>query len=80
MENVERLMRYLSLFSIIGWRIYWMTYINRQSPEAPCSIVLAKHEWEALYCTINRSRELPKEIPGVREVVRWIARLGGFLG
>ena len=57
-----------------------MTQINRQYPQAPCSIVLAEHEWKALYCRVNRSRQLPKQIPSVRQVVRWIARLGGFLG
>ncbi len=28
LEGAERLIRYLTLFSIIAWRIYWMSQIN----------------------------------------------------
>jgi hypothetical protein len=80
LERAERLIRYLTLFSIIAWRIYWMSQINRQYPQRPCSLVLEEHEWKALYCTVHHTTELPKQIPTVQQVVRWIAQLGGFLG
>ncbi|MEW6734878.1 MAG: IS4 family transposase [Acidobacteriota bacterium] len=57
-----------------------MTHINRQEPQASCNTVLAEHEWKALYCRINKTTQLPKQPPTVRQVVRWIAQLGGFLG
>ena len=79
-ETADRLIRYLTLMGIIAWRLFWMTKINRTDPEAPCSIVLAEHEWKALYSAIHRTRELPEQLPTVRQVVHWIARLGGFLG
>ena len=66
--------------SIIAWRLFWMTKINRTDPDAPCTVVLAEHEWKALYSAIYRTRDLPEQLPTVRQVVRWIARLGGFLG
>ena len=79
-ETAERLIRYLPLMSIIAWRLFWMTKINRTDPDAPCTVVLAEHEWKALYSAIYRTRDLPEQLPTVRQVVRWIARLGGFLG
>jgi len=78
--TADRLIRYLTLSSIIAWRLYWLTHINRQSPEAPCTIVLAEHEWRALYATLNHTIAPPQQVPTVRQVVRWIAQLGGFLG
>ncbi|MCP4630777.1 MAG: hypothetical protein GY850_45795 [bacterium] len=57
-----------------------MTKINRTDPDAPCTVVLAEHEWKALYSRIYRTRDLPEQVPTVRQVVRWIARLVGFLG
>jgi hypothetical protein len=80
LETAERLIRYLPLMSIIAWRLFWMTKINRTNPDAPCTVVLAEHEWKALYSRIYRTRDLPEQLPSVRQVVRWIARLGGFLG
>ena len=80
LQTAERLRRYLSLFTVIAWRLYWMVHINRHCPEALCITILADHEWQALYAKIHRTTALPKEMPTVRQVVRWIARLGGFLG
>ena len=66
--------------SVITWRLFWLTHINRQNPDASCTTILAEAEWQALYCRINKTTELPKQPPTVRQAVRWIAQLGGFLG
>ena len=80
LEDAERLKRYLTLMGIIAWRLFWLTHINRQTPDAPCTTILAEHEWKALYTTIQRTPNLPTKVPSVRQAVRWIAQLGGFLG
>lgn len=80
LSTAERLKRYLTLMSIVAWRIYWLTHMNRANSNETCDVVLADHEWKALYCKINKTRNLPKEKPTVRQVTRWIAQLGGFLG
>ena len=76
----ERLKPYLTLCSIIAWRLFWMTKINREQPDALCTAVLAEHEWKALYCIIHRTTKLPEKLPTVKEAIRWIGQLGGFLG
>jgi hypothetical protein len=78
--TAERLKRFIALLSIIAWRLYWMTHINRHAPDAPCTTIMAKHEWRALYATIQRPRKLPENPPTVCQAIRWIAQLGGFLG
>lgn len=80
LESAERLKPYLTLMSIIAWRLFWLTHINRQEPEACCTTILADHEWKALYTAIHRRATLPATPPTVRQAVRWIAQLGGFLG
>jgi Transposase DNA-binding/Transposase Tn5 dimerisation domain len=79
LQSADRLKRYLTLMTIIAWRIFWMTHLNRSEPNAACTTVLAEHEWKSLYCKIHKTSSLPKKIPSLRESIRWIARLGGFL-
>lgn len=78
--TADRLIRYLTLSSIVAWRLYWLTHINRQYPQAPCTVVLMDHEWRALYATIQHTSLPPQQLPTVQQVVHWIAQLGGFLG
>lgn len=80
LETNDRLFPYLALMSIIAWRLYWLTHINRHHPDEPCTLVLANHEWQALYATIHRTTSMPQHLPSVGQVIRWIAQLGGFLG
>jgi hypothetical protein len=77
--TAARLIRFIALKSVIAWRLYWLTHINRHVPEASCEVVLVQHEWHALYATIHRTTQLPPQPPTVGQVVRWIAQLGGFL-
>lgn len=80
LQSADRLIPYITLCSIIAWRLFWITIINRVNPDAPGSIILEEYELEALYVKIHRKKLPDDRIPTVREVVRWIAQLGGFLG
>ncbi len=80
LQTADRLIRYLTVMSIIAWRIYWVTLIARTDPDLPCTPFFAEEEWKILYSKIKKTKSYPKEPPRIREVVRWIAQLGGFLG
>jgi hypothetical protein len=80
LQTAERLQNYLTLMSVIAWRLHWFTYLNRVKPTAPCTLALTSTEWEALYMRIQETTTLPQEPPTVRQAIRWIAQLGGFLG
>jgi len=80
LERADKLQRYVSLTSVIAWRLFWLAQINRTQPDAVCTVVLAEDEWQALYVAIHRTTQLPEDVPTVHQVVRWIAQLGGFLG
>lgn len=79
LETAERLERALAICSIVAWRLLWLTYVARQQPDQPCTTILATPEWQALYCTHHRTTSPPRDPPSVRDALRWIAQLGGFL-
>jgi hypothetical protein len=80
LETAERLEKALATYCIVAWRLLWLTYAARQEPLSSCVGVLQTHEWEALYCTIHKTAIPPAQPPPLEQVVRWLARLGGFLG
>lgn len=80
LQTAERLFPFIALKSVIAWRLHWMTFINRHEPTTACTVVLAEHEWQALYIRIHRTTALPDTPPTARQAVRWIGQLGGFLG
>lgn len=79
LTTLDRLLPYLALFGIIAWRLFWMTLVARNEPDAPCTAVLTEHEWQALYAFHHKTDQLPQTPPTVAQVVLWIAKLGGFL-
>jgi len=80
LQTAARLQNYIALMSVVAWRLQWLTYINRISPDEPCTTVLTTIEWQALYMRIHKTSVLPKSLPSTHQVIRWIAQLGGFLG
>lgn len=79
LETAERLERALAVYCLVAWRLLWLTYEARRAPEASCEPALARHEWQALYCKIHRVATPPTSPPTLRQAVRWVAQLGGFL-
>lgn len=71
--------RLLAVYSLVAWKLLWLTYQARQTPEVPCTVALQPTEWQALYAFIHRTQSLPDTPPSLRQAVRWIGQLGGFL-
>ena len=80
LETAERLRTCAALDLVVAWRILFLTTQCRYTPNAPASAYFAEHEWKALYCYIHRTNQPPAKAPELRQTVRWIAQLGGFLG
>jgi len=79
LETAARLERCLTVYSIIAWRLLYATLLARAAPDLPCTALLDPDEWQALYCIIRRTPTPPLTPPTLRQAVRWIAQLGGFL-
>jgi hypothetical protein len=80
LQTEARLERLLAVFNLIAWRLLWLTYQARQTPDVSCLAVFTEPEWQALYQHHHRTTHLPHTPPTLAEVVRMIAQLGGFLG
>jgi hypothetical protein len=80
LRTVEALHRLLGLCSGVAWRLLWLTYQARQTPDAPCTVALSEPEWQALTAFTNKSRFPATSPPTLRQAVRAIAQLGGFIG
>lgn len=80
LESAKRLQRYIALFCVIAWRLFWMVHIRRADPNAPAEVVLVKTEIGAL-CSLKRFNEVlpPAKKLTVRQAVTAIACLGGYL-
>ena len=73
----NRLAACLAVDMVVAWRVYYMTKIDREVPELPCTAFLTEDELKALvaYSTQNQS---PEEPPTIQEATLMIARLGGY--
>ena len=80
LQTADRLKRYLALFCVIAWRIFWMVHIQRANPTAPAEVALTQSEIGTLRTLKRFHGMLPKEgTLTVKQVVIAIARLGGYL-
>ena len=78
LSTMERLERALALFLVVSWRIARLMRLGRTLPDLDAGLLLEPEEWQAAY--ILGKKPLPKRPPRLNEVLRPIARLGGFLG
>lgn len=79
LDSGEDIKRALPIYCAVAWRILYASLLSRSLPDACCTLLLRKEEWEALYCTINYNPHPPKTPYKLKEAVINIAKLGGFL-
>jgi hypothetical protein len=80
LTTAVRLERALSVDLVVAWRLLALCKAAREQPDAAVSAWLSQAEWEALWCQVHQRTVPPKQPPTVRQAVRWIAGLGGFMG
>jgi hypothetical protein len=86
LSSGDKLKKYLTMISILAWRIHWMTHIARVEPNAPAEQILRPLEIKILQTKYmkKKTRDNKKLIPEWKpattyEALRWVAQLGGFL-
>lgn len=80
LETAARLQRVVRLDLIVAWRVLGLCKAGRETPEGLASDWLSAAEWKALTCYVQERSKPPRRPPTLRQAVRWIAQLGGFLG
>lgn len=81
----DRLQACLAIDMVIAWRIYYMTKLGREVPDLPADMFFDQDEIQVLlaYEAKKKSKEkraLSTQVPSLREAIRMVAKLGGFLG
>lgn len=77
--TADRLICYLTLMSIVAWRLFTITLVARTNPSVSCSEFLSEIEWTVLSIQTSHNSRLPASPPSIAEVVISIAKLGGYL-
>jgi hypothetical protein len=77
-QTEQRLLNALAIYFIVAWRIHTITMAGRAYREVSCEVVFAPQEWHTRY-TMQHPCHPPPPPPPLREMVRNLAELGGFL-
>jgi len=79
LRTAERLANLISSFCILAWRIFWMTMINRSSPETRPTVALTNTEIHLLDQLIKDKTVQHLSRNSLSTYVVKLARLGGYL-
>ncbi|MCW5263381.1 IS4 family transposase [Verminephrobacter eiseniae] len=76
--SVAKLELALAVYMVVAWRLARLVRLGRTHPDLSASALLTEAEWKGAY--ILAKKKPPTQPPTIREVIRQIAMLGGFLG
>jgi hypothetical protein len=75
--DIKKLELALAIYLVVAWRLAHLVRLGRVHPDLPASEVFDRIEWQTAWLLAEKAP--PKKTPTVREVIRRIAMLGGFL-
>jgi Transposase DNA-binding/Transposase Tn5 dimerisation domain len=77
-ERADRVLVCLAVYLIVAWRTLYVCRLGRSSPDLDCEAVFEPSEWKSVWVAVHRGHP-PEEPPRLAEMVRLIARLGGYV-
>ena len=77
LRTLARLSNLLALLLVVGWRVFWLTMVNRSQPDAPAETVLTPPEIDLLDQISGERPAASKRT--VSHYLLAIAKLGGYL-
>lgn len=78
LEQPPRWERATVLYSLVAWRVLWLTELARVTPDASADLVVEPAAWQALAIRMTGTR--PTAPPDLATFVGWVGKLGGHLG
>jgi len=75
--TISRLKNCLAFYKIIAWRINYLTYLNRTTPELPCTAMFDDCEWKSVWQIVKKQTP-PNKPPTLGEFLPLLTRLGGY--
>jgi transposase Tn5 family protein/transposase-like protein len=77
-EEVDRFLPCLAIYLIVTWRTLFVCRLGREFPDISCEAVFEPAEWQSVYQIVKRDTP-PTQPPTLREMVRLVAQLGGYV-
>lgn len=78
--SAERIETCLAIDLVVAWRIYHLAKLGREIPDVPCTVYFEEAQWQALVAYVSQNPTPPPQPPSLRQAMRLVASLGGFLG
>ncbi|MFB9263026.1 IS4 family transposase [Bradyrhizobium erythrophlei] len=79
LRTAERLVNLIAVFCIVSWRVFWITMLNRSTPNAPPQTALTDPEIKLLDHLVKDRGANRSQRTTISHYVVKIARLGGYL-
>jgi hypothetical protein len=77
-EHIDRALSCLAVYLIVTWRTLYVCRLGREFPEISCEAIFEPAEWKSVYYVVHK-RPPPTTPPTLREMVRMVAQLGGYI-
>ncbi|WGG52071.1 IS4 family transposase [Rugamonas sp. DEMB1] len=77
--SIDGIERALALYMVISWRIAHLMRLGRTCPDLDANLFFSPDEIHGAYLLTN-TKPAPDRTPTLNEVLRLVARLGGFIG
>ena len=77
-EHMDRFLPALALYMIIAWRSLYVCRVSRTHQDAPCELIYSSAEWRSVWKIVKQSKP-PKQPPGLLEMTKLVAQLGGYV-
>ena len=78
--QADRLEACLAIDLVVAWRIQHLRKLGRDDPQAPCTVYFKEAQWKALAVFTTKETAASNQPPTLREMIRSVTTLGGFLG
>jgi Transposase DNA-binding len=79
LRTAQRLAKLIAVYCILSWRVFWMTMLNRSSPDASPALALTDAEIGLLDHLVRDKGQKPLRRRTLSHYLTKIARLGGYL-
>ena len=79
LRTAERLVNLIAIFCILSWRIFWMTMLQRTSPNSEANLVFAPAEMDLLAKLYKKNRTASRNRLALKDYILQVAKLGGYL-
>ena len=79
LRTAQRLANLIAVYCILSWRVFWMTMLNRSSPDASPALALTEAEIGLLDHLVKDKDQKLRRRRTLSHYLTKIARLGGYL-